>query len=80
MFNTWRLGQVRDTKFGTNVSNEKPLNLYSAQCVLKIFDNMNVISLYWITLQQQTSTFRQQTFDLFYPEFSAELNDLTLNV
>ena len=41
---------------------------------------MNVISLYWITLQQQTSTFRQQTFDLFYPEFSAELNDLTLNV
>ena len=41
---------------------------------------MNVISLYWIAMQQQTSTFRQQTFDLFYPEFSAELNDLSLKV
>ena len=46
----------------------------------KILEKVKVISLYWFRAQQQTSTFRGQTFGLFYLKFSAEFNELTLNV
>ena len=41
LFNIWRLGQVRDTKFGINISNEMLLNAancwgYSFYCFLVI--------------------------------------------
>ena len=41
---------------------------------------MRVILLYWSTAQKQTSTFRRQKFGLFYLEFSAEFNEVTLSV
>ena len=43
---------------------------------------MKVISLYWFAAQQQqqTNSFRRQKFGLFYLEFSAEFNELALNV
>ena len=32
LLNIWRLGQVRDTKFGTNVSNKELLDIAKCQC------------------------------------------------
>ena len=40
---------------------------------------MQTILLYWFAAQQQTSTFKQQNFGLFYLKFSAELNKLNLD-
>ena len=57
----------------------KSFNPKSSALCLIVFEIM-VISLYWFAAQQQTSIFRWQNFDLFYPEFSAELKDLTVNV
>ena len=56
---------------------KKPLD--TTMC-FKIFEKVKVISLYWFAAQEQTSTFRQQKFSLFYVKFSAEYNKLTLNV
>ena len=36
------------------------------------------MSLYWFAVQQQTNTSRRQKFDLLYPKFSAQFNELTL--
>ena len=33
--------------------------------------------LYWFAAQQQTSTSRPQKFDLFYPKFSPDLNEVS---
>ena len=41
---------------------------------------MQPISRYWFATQQQTSTSRQQKFDLFYPKFSSEFNELSTKV
>ena len=46
----------------------------------KFFEIMKVTLLHWFAAQQQTSTFRRQKVDSFYPKFSAKLNDLTVNV
>lgn len=35
---------------------------------------MQSISLYWFTVQQQTSLFRRRKFGLFYLEFSAKFS------
>ena len=53
--------------------------LVRALC-FNIFENLNLISLYWFAAQQQTNAFRRQKVGLFYPEFSAEFNELSLNV
>ena len=45
-----------------------------AHYVLKLFEDIKVILLYWLAGQQQTSAFRQQKFFLFYPNFSEEFN------
>ena len=34
--------------------------------------------MYWFSAQQQTSTFKRQIFGLFYLQFSAEFNELSL--
>ena len=44
--NTWRLGQVRDTKFGTNVSNKSLLN--AAKCQVYSF------YCFWVTKGKPT--------------------------
>ena len=41
---------------------------------------MKVISLYWFAAQKQAIIFKQQKFGLFYLEFSAKFNEITLNV
>ena len=46
----------------------------------KAFEKKQVILLYWLAVQQQTSTFRWQKCDLFCLEFKAELNELSLNL
>ena len=51
-----------------------------AETCFKSFEKMKVISLYWFAAQQQTGTFRRQIFGLFYLEFTAEFNELTVNV
>ena len=38
----------------------------------KLFENMQVISLYCFAVQQQSSTFTRQKFGFFDPKFSAE--------
>ena len=56
---------------------------------IKVFLEVTLVSLtlrartvfsnfYWFAVQQQFSTSRRQTFDLFYPKFSVELNELSL--
>ena len=40
----------------------------------KLFEKTQAISLYLSAAQQQTSTYRRQKFEWFYPEFSAEFN------
>ena len=44
----------------------------------KIFEKTQVILRFWFAAQQQISTSRRQKFDLFYPKFSEEFNDLSL--
>ena len=39
---------------------------------------MQAISLYWFAALRKTSSFRQQKIWLFYLQFSAEFNDLSL--
>ena len=54
------------------------LNYSTFGCTFKIFEKLQPISLYWFAAQQQTSTSRQQKFDLFYPTFNPEFNELSL--
>ena len=46
--------------------------------VLKIFEKMQAISLYWFAAEQQTCTLTLQIFGFFYVKFSAEFNDISL--
>ena len=41
---------------------------------------MKVISLHWFATEQQTSIFRQQKFRLVYPKYSADFNELSINI
>ena len=47
---------------------------------VKIFEKMQVVSLYWFAAQQQTSTSRRQKFDLFDLKFSTEFSELSLKL
>ena len=38
---------------------------------------MQPIFLHWFATQQQTSTSKQRKFDLFYPKFSPDLNEVS---
>ena len=44
----------------------------------KMFEKTQAIFLYWFAAQQQIGTLRRQKFGLFYVEFSAEVNELSL--
>ena len=59
-------------------SNFDFVNPLSALC-FKDFEKMRAISLYWVAAQEQTGTFRQQKFGLFYLKFSVVFNELSLN-
>ena len=51
-----------------------------ARTVFRIFGKTKAISVYWLAVQQQTSTSRQHTFYLFYPKFSEEFNEPSLKL
>ena len=36
--------------------------------------------MYWFTLQQQTSTFRWEKFNLPFPKFTLKYNELNLTI
>ena len=46
------------------------------ECALffKIFEKTQLVSLNWLTAQQQTSTSRHEKFDLFYPKLSSQFS------
>ena len=71
-----RVTVPKDTPASGSVYNSKA----SSPHCFKIFEKIKVNLLYWFAAQQQTSTFKRQKFGLFYLKFSAEFNELTLNI
>ena len=55
------------------------LSLRLRQC-FRIFEKLKAIWLYWFAAGQQSGTFRCQKFELFFLEFSRELNELGFNI
>ena len=63
--------------FLIDICQKKGILTLKTALFFKIFERTQAISLYWFAVQQ-TSTFRRQTFGLFFLKFSAEFNELSL--
>ena len=70
---------VKKKKKKFSRSNINFINPWSGHCFLrKNLEKTQRISLHWFASKQETSTYRQQKFDLFFPKFNSDINELNL--